>query len=138
MAQVIDHCTHPFGLHEDYGTVTQEVTVLRAKDGSYITLGESGYGEDGVKYTITGLGKEYVWGRTDGSTIDKRLKPEWLTSKHPDSWEQLEKELMSAMLAYCSYGHDSEKCMEYTTCGSCRKDCATDIIRRAKALAGVE
>ena len=114
------------------------VPILKDKNGVRIELDSIRYGEDGVKYTITGLGKEYVWGRADGSTVDKRLKPEWLTSKRPDNWEQLEKDLTQAVLKCCSYGCTSEKCREYVLCEDCRTDFAADIISRAKALAGVE
>ena len=143
IAKVVDNCVQPLGLHarvedDDAVITTQEVQLHEAKDGTVIMLGSQGYGEDGVEYTITGLGKEYVWGRAGGSTIDKRLKPEWLTSKKPDSWGQLERELTHAMFTCCPYDNNSAKCTEYTLCKDCRTDFATDIIRRAKALAGDE
>ena len=121
---------------DGYALATQEIPLLTAKDGKLIKMHDVFYGEDGKGWTIRALGDEYVWGECNGEY--KRLKPEWLTSKKPDSWEQLEKDLTQAVLKCCSYGYSSEKCTEYTFCKDCRTDFATDIIRRAKALAGVE
>lgn len=115
------------------------VPILKDKNGTRIELDSTRYGEDGVEYTITGLGKEYVWGRADGSTVDKRLKPEWLTSEHPDSLEQLEKDFREHFWFTCHTSRGrSERCTKYDTCTKCADDYFNDIIRRAKALAGVE
>lgn len=105
----------PVKLYSFLGEVrcTQEIPLLVSKDGKYIEMHRTFYGEDCVKYTITGLGCDYVWGRKDGSRTDKRLRPEWLTSKYPDSWEQLQSDITLQT----------------------GQDIARDIIRRAKALA---
>ena len=114
------------------------VPRLYGKDGESIALGQTRYGEDGKRFTITGLGTHYVWGREEGSKIDKRLKPDWLTSKRPDSgqsdgyddsWEQLEEDARLSGVEYCKkYIHKRE----------CDQIKGLDLIERAKTLAGVE
>lgn len=60
----------------------------------------------------------------------------------PDSWERLEKDSRSGLCEYFGMG-DAEDCKGCPACGDrlstgCSSVMARDIIRRAKALAGVE
>lgn len=69
------------------------------------------------------------------------LKPKWLTHTRPDSWEQLESEAVQDVCAY--FGFLNKSCNDGDGCpankpGDCAKFKVLDIIRRAKALAGVE
>ena len=122
---------------DGYALATQEIPLLNAKDGKLIKMHDGFYGEDGKGWTIRALGDEYVWGECNGEY--KRLKPEWLTSKRPDSWEQLEKDFRDNFWFSCRTLIGSfERCKEYGTCSKCADDYFADIIRRAKALAGVE
>ena len=60
----------------------------------------------------------------------------------PDSWERLERDARSGLCEYFGYG-DAEDCKEcpaygYRLSNDCNSVMACDIIRRAKALAGVD
>lgn len=91
--------------------------------------------EPGESYEVTGINKygevmlEFHFERSTG------VKGEYLTHIRPDSWGRLELDADSGPLHYCvSRGIDYER-------GSTRsmmEAFASDIIRRAKALAGVE
>ena len=107
----------------------QSVRLLTAKDGKPIKLGDTVYGEDGIRYTITGIGDEYVWGRKDDRKGDKRLKPEWLTHTEPDSWERIIDDAMSTdSLQYCLQ-HDLPSGDGFYMA------MMADLVRRCEALA---
>lgn len=58
----------------------------------------------------------------------------------PDSWERLEEDAAKDPCAYFGYGDDSiyNKCQSCTAYGDdCGPAMAQDVVRRAKALAGV-
>lgn len=75
---------------------------------------------------------------TEGST---GLKGEYLTHTRPDSWERLEEDASKEPCLY--FGFEDKLCGDGAGCpanklGNCSKLKASDIIRRAKKLAGVE
>lgn len=72
-------------------------------------------------------------------------RPELLAHTRPDSWEQLEEDIAKHPCVYAEDVKDGKfsKCSEcpwYSECGGARASevMARDIIRRAKALAGIE
>ena len=115
----------------NYSNGWQTVKLLTAKDGKPIELGDAVYGEDGIRYTITGIGDEYVWGRKDGHKGDKRLKPEWLTHTEPDSFERILEDAMDTMaIQYCS-----SRGLAVNPAGENRETKVADLVRRCEALA---
>lgn len=75
---------------------------------------------------------------TEGST---GLKGEYLTHARPDSWERLEEDMQKSACAY--FGYQDKACDEGDGCPArggldCSNRKTADLIRRAKALAGVE
>ena len=116
----------------NYSIGWQTVKLLTAKDGKLIKLGDTVWGEDGVRYTITGIGDEHVWGRKDGRRGDKRLKPQWLTHTPPDSWERILKDAMQeSATTYCTERGLSERVPIEGFC----KVMMADLVRRCEALA---
>ena len=75
-------------------------------------------------------------------------RPELLTHTLPDSWERLEKDALKGVCEYAEEDRKPGTIDAHTCCGcrfdedgdgpTCEKQMALDIIRRAKALAGVE
>lgn len=73
------------------GSAYQCVKLLTARDCKPLALGDVVYGDDGKRWIIDAIGRDYVWGRGDAPT-QKRLKPHWLTHEPPDSWESIAKD----------------------------------------------
>lgn len=143
MAIVFDTHANPFFLHGTDKCITQEVELHTTKDGEHISLGVEVYNEDGEEYIITGLGIECVWGRKGDSRIYERLEPQHLTRKRLDSWSRLERDISNLAAECCNYskvlyGQSYDCDTVNIDCHECRAEFAADIIRRAKALAGVE
>lgn len=95
----------------------------------------------GEPYRVKGINKygevllDFHFERSTG------MKGEYLTHTRPDSWERLEEDTMKSSCAY--FGFASKPCSDGDGCpankpGDCAKFKAVDIVRRAKALAGVE
>ena len=114
---------------DDGAWYEQSVRLLTAKDGKPIKLGDTVWGEDGVRYTITGIGDEYVWGRKDGHKGDKRLKPEWLTHTEPDSFERIIDDAMSTDSLRYYLQHDLPATRSFDAA------MMADLVRRCEALA---
>ena len=107
-------------------------------DGVPIEVGDELYLTDGfiiklkcVGFSNDGLVKITGWESSEG-WVPIQIEANELTHKKPDSWEQLENEAMLAPYDYCSK-RDIE-----TRTGFASKLKMEDIIRRAKALAGVD
>lgn len=74
--------------------------------------------------------------------------PSYLTHTRPDSWERLEEDALKGVCEYAEAERKPGTIDAHTCCGcrfdedgdglTCEKQVALDIIRRAKALAGVE
>ena len=110
------------------------------RDGVPIEPGDVVWGEDGLDWLVTGFrwdnGDHVVEATAMGEV--KQLKPEWLTHEEPESWERLEEDAAKGACAY--FGSSEFSCKECHFFGR-EHDCsglmAMDIVRRAKALAGV-
>ena len=116
-------------------------------DGVPIKVDDTVWHEDGTMLMVDGFG-----GIEDGETIVNvhviRGATPWrevrslsLTHTRPDSWERLEEDTMKGSCAY--FGFFGKPCNDGDGCpankpGDCAKFKAVDIVRRAKALAGVE
>ena len=127
-----------------------EPEVLDA-DGVEIKVGDTVYElETGEEYKV----ERVFSGATDPDFPDHTIrcnkvadpithvfKPDQLTHTGPDSWERLEEDTMKSSCAY--FGFADKPCNDGDGCpankpGDCAKFKAVDIVRRAKALAGVE
>lgn len=127
-----------------------EPKVLDA-DGVEIKVGDTVWHEDGTMLRVDGFG-----GIEDGETIVNvhiiRGATPWravrslsLTHTGPDSWEKLEEDMAKHPCVYAAdvKGGEFSRCSEcpwHSDCGGARASevMARDIVRRAKALAGVE
>lgn len=69
--------------------------------------------------------------------VRRDLKPKWLTHTEPDSWERLEEDAESIRQTIArNFGDFSPS--DFKQSGDSLQDRVSDIVRRAKALAGVE
>ena len=140
----VDECgwsVYGFGGRTAVGGVATRVRrpPVLGKDGKAIEPGDVVWGEDGLDWLVTGFRwdkSNHIVEATARGEV-KQLKPGWLTHEEPDSWGRLEED---AGKGACEY-FGSEHC----ECGGCPHDMdpdcnavmALDIVRRAKALAGV-
>lgn len=141
----VDECgwsVYGFGGRTAVGVVATRVRrpPVLGKDGKAIEPGEVVWGEDGLNWLVTAIRWDnlpYVVEATALGEV-KQLKPGWLTHEAPDSWQRLEED---AGKGACDYFGSSEfSCKECHFFGR-EHDCsglmAMDIVRRARALAGV-
>lgn len=92
---------------------------------------------------INSWGEVLLEFHTEGST---GLKGEYLTHTRPDSWERLEEDAVKVVCEYAGavpdeFGdYDCDTCRLFDARGKliCEQQMALNIVRRAKALAGVE
>lgn len=120
-------------------------------DGVEIKVGDTVWHEDGSELRVirfgdvqdgeTMLGVEYVAGPTKWGEV-RCLS---VTHTSPDSWERLEEDMAKHPCVYAAdvKGGEFSLCSEcpwHSDCGGARASevMARDIVRRAKALAGVE
>lgn len=121
--------------YEQGQRVKRPVQSVLDADGVEIKVGDTVWHEDGSEQLVEELNR-YGARCFDG---DKRrtFNPKYLTHTRPDSWELLEEDASKDACMY--FG------TKYFNCGECPADGAncfgrmkSDLIRRAKALAGVE
>ena len=117
-------------------------------DGVEIKFGDTVWCGDGVEMTVMSLVGELPGHVTTHSKIPPAMHsidPKRLTHTRPDSWERLEEDALEDVCEYAeasSFGHidasDCDTCRFYNEGDdlSCEEKMASDIIRRAKALAG--
>ena len=118
-----------------------EPKVLDA-DGVEIHVGDTVYEPNGQSGIVIAVhpSTRCVDLRQDGCYA-YAMDTQRLTHTRPDSWEWLEEDTMKGSCAY--FGFASKPCSDGDGCpankpGDCAKFKAVDIVRRAKALAGVE
>lgn len=120
-------------------TRTEPPKPVLGKDGKAVEPGEVVWGEDGLSWLVTGFrwdsGDHVVEATARGEV--KQLKPGWLTHEEPESWERLEEDAAKGACAY--FGSDPCECggCPHDMDPDCNAVMALDIVRRAKALAGV-
>ena len=121
-------------------------------DGVLIKVGDTVWHEDGSELHVIGFG-----GVQDGETmlvVEYAAGPtKWgevrclsVTHTRPDSWEQLEEDAVKVVCEYAGavpdeFGdYDCDTCRLFDARGNliCEQQMALDIVRRAKAIAGVE
>ena len=105
-------------------------------DGVEIAVGDTVWvwaKRDGRKWTVVGFdfSKRHSVIAVDDSDIKRELKPEWLTHTEPDSWERLESDAALSPADYIDKRGRRTDLYAY-------QEMPIDLVRRAKALAGVE
>ena len=131
--------------------VKRPVQSVLDADGVEIHVGDTVYElETGEEYKV----ERVFSGTTDPDFPDHTIrcnkvadpithvfKPDQLTHTRRDSWERLDEDTMKGTCAYFGFVgklcNDGDGCPANKT-GDCAKFKAADIVRRAKALAGVE
>ena len=121
-------------------------------DGVPIKVGDTVWHEDGSELHVIGFGDvqdgetmlvvEYAAGPTKWGEV-RCLS---VTHTRPDSWEQLEEDAVKVVCEYAGavpdeFGdYDCDTCRLFDARGKliCEQQMALDIVRRAKAIAGVE
>lgn len=120
-------------------------------DGVEIKFGDTVWDGDGVEMVVMSLVGELPGHVTTHSKIPPAMHsidPKRLTHTPPDSWKQLEEDAAKGVCEYAGAERKPGSIDAHTCCGcrfdedgdgpTCEKQMALDIIRRAKALAGVE
>lgn len=143
----------------DYNTLVQVFKHVKRPapevldaDGVLIKVGDTVWHEDGSELHVIGFGDvqdgetmlvvEYAAGPTKWGEV-RCLS---VTHTRPDSWEQLEEDAVKVVCEYAGavpdeFGdYDCDTCRLFDARGKliCEQQMALDIVRRAKAIAGVE
>ena len=114
-------------------------------DGVEIKFGDTVWDGDGVEMTVMSLVGELPGHVTTHSKIPPAMHsidPKRLTHTRPDSWERLEEDAAREPCDYFGVECDEDKgcsgCPHLHKGRDCTIDMQADLVRRAKALAGVE
>lgn len=143
----------------DYNTLVQVFKHVKRPapevldaDGVLIKVGDTVWHEDGSELHVIGFGDvqdgetmlvvEYAAGPTKWGEV-RCLS---VTHTRPDSWEQLEEDAVKVVCEYAGavpdeFGdYDCDTCRLFDARGKliCEQQMALNIVRRAKAIAGVE
>lgn len=108
-------------------------------DGVEIRVGDTVWHEDGSEWLVEEITR--FGARCFDGDRRRTFIPAFLTHTPPDSWERLEEDAEKLACAYLGrsegtcFGCPLENCKDFAACS---KEQAKDIVRRAKALAGVE
>lgn len=154
--EVISYCVRDDGSFSISGFLyDQDQRVMKPKqpealdaDGVPIKFGDELYFTDGfiiklkcVGFSNDGLVKITGWESSEG-WVPILAEANELTHKKPDSWEQLEEDAEKSSMDYwgCEDDFPCPECgySSYKTGKTCWVNKDLDIIRRAKALAGVD
>ncbi len=118
-------------------------------DGMEIKVGDTVWCDDGVEMTVMSLVGElpgHVTTRSNIPPAKYSINPKRLTHTRPDSWERLEEDAVKVVCEYAGavpdeFGdYDCDTCRLFNARGNliCEQLMTREIVRRAKALAGVE
>lgn len=124
--------------------VKRPVKSVLDADGVEIKVGDTVWHHSGFAHgVVTSIDAGSLMGtvRYVNGDVEFRDAAKDLTHTRPDSWERLESDAVKEVCAY--FGFLNKPCNDGDGCpankpGDCAKFKALDIIRRAKALAGVE
>lgn len=118
--------------------VKRPVQSVLDADGVEIKVGDTVWTLDGLEGVVTKVedGAAYIAYESDYAQCEEAAN---LTHARPDSWERLEEDAAKSDCDY--FGRDvsdCDRCPARKSTLSCGQSKSLDIIRRAKALAGVE
>lgn len=126
----------------------RSVTKVLDADGVEIKVGDTVWHHSGFAHgVVTSIDAGSLMGtvRYVNGGVEFRDAAKDLTHTRRDSWERLEEDAVKGVCEYAGAetvgrlgAHDCETCRFYESNTRCEKLMVYDIIRRAKALAGVE
>lgn len=140
-----------FDWHEAGERVKRHVQSVLDADGVEIKVGDTVYGIGRTKHRFEVIDPHHIDPEVgeafsvrcyDRDELEEcHCKPKLLTHTRPDSWKQIVEDMKKSPCAY--FGFLYKDCDEGDWCPAdesvdCRKVMTIDIVRRAKALAGVE
>ncbi len=109
-------------------------------DGVEIKVGDTVWDDDGVEMTVMSLVGElpgHVTTHSKNPPATYSVNPKRLAHTHPDSWERLEEDAESIRQTIArNFGDFSPS--DFKQSGDSLQDRVSGLVRRAKALAGVE
>lgn len=125
--------------------VKRPVQSVLDADGVEIKVGDTVWTLDGLEGVVTKLGDGAAYIAYE-SDYAQREEADNLTHTRPDSWEQLEEDAVKVVCEYAGavpdeFGdYDCNTCRLFDARGNliCEQLMTREIVRRAKALAGVE
>lgn len=132
---------------EDYESVKRPVQSVLDAEGVEIKVGDTVYElKTGEEYKVERVFRGTTYPVVDCTT--HMFEPDQLTHTRPDSWERLEEDARKGVCEYAG-AYRKSGTIDAHACDGCRFDndgsgptceqqMALDVIRRAKALAGVE
>ena len=129
--------------------VKRPVQSVLDADGVEIKFGDTVWDGSGVEMTVMSLVGElpgHVTTHSKNPPATYSINPKRLTHTHPDSWERLEEDAVKVVCEYAGavpdeFGdYDCDTCRLFDARGNliCEQLMTREIVRRAKALAGVE
>lgn len=129
--------------------VKRPVQSVLDADGVEIKVGDTVWDDDGVEMTVMSLVGElpgHVTTHSKNPPATYSINPKRLTHTHPDNWERLEEDAVKVVCEYAGavpdeFGdYDCDTCRLFDARGNliCEQLMTREIVRRAKALAGVE
>lgn len=114
-------------------------------DGVPIRIDDVVYGNPGIAWTVVGLRTSKLGWKVEMDNMPFLCEPDDLTHKKPDSWEKLEgdvEQFEDGGTACEYFGSEPTNCNECKSpCSigaNCRNSVASDVLRRAKKLAGIK
>lgn len=118
-------------------------SVLDA-DGVEIKVGDTVWSPSGSELEVTGIDTSTGYSVMTRNKLDvlQPFEPKSLSHTRPDSWRRLEEDAQKDACDYFGVECDSEAgcrmCPHFQDDRDCSLDMNADIVRRAKALAGIE
>lgn len=106
-------------------------------DGVEIKVGDTVYDVRGERFTVTDIDGDLLGLSQDGFIIGSMMPADQFSISLRDSWEQLEEDIAKYPCRYA----EEVKGSKFNSCSECpwhSEVMARDLVRRAKALAGVE
>ena len=115
-------------------------------DGMEIKVGDTVYDVRGERFTVTDIEGGLLGLSQDGFIIGSWMPADQFSISLRDSWERLEEDAVKVVCEYAGavpdeFGdYDCDTCHLFDARGNliCEQQMALEIVRRAKALAGVE
>ena len=129
-----------FDWHETGERVKRPVQSVLDADGVEIKVGDTVWTLDGLEGVVTKVedGAAYIAYESDYAQCEDAAN---LTHTRPDSWERFVEDMQKSSCSYFGYQH--KECNEGDGCPArgvldCSNRKMADLVRRAKALAGIE
>lgn len=129
-------------------THTRPAPKVLDADGVEIHVGDTVYDVHGERFTVTDIDGGLLGLSQDGFVIGSWMPADQFSISLRDSWERLEEDARKGVCEYAGAyrkrgtidSHDCDTCRLFDARGNliCEQLMTREIVRRAKALAGVE